>query len=558
MTNNPGDELLFVPLGGAGEIGMNFTLYGFGAPDRHRWLAVDLGITFANGTIPGVDVIMPDPAFIVERRHSLDGLVLTHGHEDHMGAVAYLWDRLKCPLYATPFTASLLRRKLREAGLEDRAPITEVPLGKRFRVGPFDLQLIAITHSIPEAGSLAVRTPLGTVLHSGDWKFDSGPVIGPTTDEEAFRRLGDEGVLAMVSDSTNAFSPGSSGSEADLLESFTALIRACKKRVVITCFATNVARLQTIAAAARANKRDVVLVGRSLVRINEAARENGYLAATPAFLDEDDAGYMPRDKVLIICTGSQGEVRSALVRIAERNHRNIVLEQGDTVIFSSKIIPGNDIAIGRLQNQLVRQGIEVMTERDHFVHVSGHPARDELARMYGHIRPTVCLPVHGELRHMETNAGLARACGVGKTLIAENGSIVRLAPGEITITGEAPSGRLVVEGRRVVSLNGALVRGRNKAVYNGSAVITVVVDYEGNLFDDPQMVTMGLIDGENGEEEAMDDLIYDAIADALEGMTKSKRRDDDKVRHDLRIAARRVFNHALGKKPVTTIHLVRV
>lgn len=558
MMNKSGNELLFVPLGGAGEIGMNLTLYGLGAPDRHRWLAVDMGITFANGAIPGADVLMPDPAFIVDRRRFLDGLVLTHGHEDHLGAVAYLWDRLECPIYATPFTASLLRHKLRETGLEKRASITEILPGGRFRVGPFDLQLLAVTHSIPEAGSLVIRTPLGTVLHSGDWKLDPGPVIGPITDEGAFRRVGDEGVLAMVSDSTNAFSPGCSGSEADLRKSFTRLIRACKNRVVVTCFATNVARLQTIAAAARANKRDVVLVGRSLMRIDEVARKNGYLAATPAFLNEDNVGYLPRDKVLIICTGSQGEMRSALVRIAANDHRNVILEQGDTVIFSSKIIPGNEIAIGRLHNQLVRRGIEVLTEKDHFVHVSGHPSRDELARMYGHVRPDVCLPVHGELRHMEANAELARSCGVGQTVIAENGSMVRLAPGTVGIVGEAPSGRLVAEGRRIVSLDGELVRGRNKAVYNGSAVITVVIDHEGNLFDDPQTATTGLIDGANGEGGKMDDLIYDAVADALEGMAKSKRRDDDKVRHDLRIAVRRVFNETLGKKPVTTIHLVRV
>ncbi|MDH5749548.1 MAG: ribonuclease J, partial [Rhodospirillales bacterium] len=374
MTIDNGENLVFLPLGGAGEIGMNLNLYGFGRPGEERWMMVDLGITFGDGSAPGVDVIMPDPTFIEERRDRLDGLVLTHAHEDHLGAVPYLWDRLKCPIYATPFTVSVLRHKLREAGLEGAAKVTEVPLNGKLSVGPFDLELITLTHSIPEPNAIVIRTPLGTIVHTGDWKLDPDPVVGPIADEAALRRVGEEGVLAIVCDSTNVFSPGTSGSEGDLLESLTALIGRCRGRVAVACFASNVARLETIAKAASANGRDVVLAGRSLERITEAARENGYLSNVPAFLGEDDAGYLPPDKALIICTGSQGEPRAALARIANGEHPRVSLEEGDTVIFSAREIPGNEASIGRLQNRLIRRGIEIVTPGDHFVHVSGHPA----------------------------------------------------------------------------------------------------------------------------------------------------------------------------------------
>lgn len=549
------EELLFVPLGGAGEIGMNFNLYGLGAPGVHRWMAIDMGITFANGAIPGVDVILPDPEFLVENRERLDGLVLSHGHEDHLGAVAYLWDRLQCPLYATPFTASILRRKLSEAGLADKAPITEVPLGGRFLVGPFELELIGVTHSIPEPNSILIRTPLGCVLHTADWKLDPGPVIGATADEEAFKRAGDEGVMAMVSDSTNVFSRSNPRSEAELLESLTALIGDCAKRVAVACFATNVARLQTVAAAARANGRDVVLAGRSLVRIDEVARENGYLADTPAFLNEQDAGFLPKDKTLIICTGSQGERRAALARIAAGDHANVTLEQGDTVIFSSKVIPGNETAIGNLQNQLIRRGVELITEKDAFVHVSGHPCRDEMIRMYGYVRPRISVPVHGELRHLVEHARLARECGTQETVVAENGAMVRLAPGAAEIVDQAPSGRLVLEGKRIVPLDGDLIRGRKKSVFNGSLVVTVVINGGARLMEDPQITSVGLVDEQDGD---VDGMIGKAVAKALKGIADKAVADDDKIRYEIRIAVRRAFREAFAKNPVTSIHLVRV
>jgi ribonuclease J len=553
--NNARPELLFVPLGGAGEIGMNLSLYGFGAAGRETWMMVDLGITFGDDRLPGVDVIMPDPAFIAERRDRLAGLVLTHAHEDHLGAVPYLWERLQCPIYATPFAVSILKRKLQEVGLDVRVPITTVPLGGRFTLGPFDLELITLTHSIPEPNALAIRTPLGTVLHTGDWKFDPTPVVGPVSDEAALRKLGDEGVLAIVCDSTNVFTEGTSGSEADLRESLTRLIAAASGRVAVACFATNVARLETIAAAAADNGRDVVLAGRSMRRIEEAARENGYLAGVRAFLDEADAGYLPRDKTVIICTGSQGEPRAALARIAAGDHPRVALDPGDTVIFSSRVIPGNETAIARLHNQLAQRGIEVITWHDEFVHVSGHPARDELVRMYQLARPRIAVPVHGEARHLMAHARLARECQVTETVVAENGAVVRLAPDPVGTIERVTAGRLALEGNRVVSLEGELVRSRLRALYNGAAVATVVLDREGRLVGVPQLTAIGLLDA---GDTALADEIVAAIGRVLGELPRAARDDDQTVKEAVRVTVRRAFRDRLDKKPVTNVHLVRV
>ncbi len=555
MTRKKAGALTFLPLGGAGEIGMNLNLYGLGAPGKETWVMVDLGVTFGDSQMPGVDVILPDPEFITERRDQLAGLVLTHAHEDHLGAVPYLWERLQCPIYATPFTISILKRKLGETDFADRVEIIEVPLGGRFEVGPFDMELITLTHSIPEPNAIAIRTAFGTILHTGDWKFDPDPVVGPTADEDALRRLGDEGVLALVCDSTNVFTPGESGSEADLLESLTGLIGKCRNRVAVACFASNVARLETIARAAQANGRDVVLAGRSLVRIDGAARENGYLADVAAFIGEEDSGHIPDDKVVIVCTGSQGEPRAALWRIANDEHPNVTLSDGDTVIFSSRIIPGNEAAIGRLHNQLVRNGIEVITTQNHFVHVSGHPARDELARMYQLARPKIAVPVHGEVRHLKEHAKLARECQVADAIVAENGAMVRLGPGNPEIVDHAPVGRLVADGNRLVPLDGELIRSRNRAIYNGSAVVTVALGGNGGLAAEPEISTIGLI--EEGEGHIVGEALA-AARGAVEGLTAKKRRDDDEVRETVRIAVRRTFRKSLNKKPLTTVHLVRV
>jgi ribonuclease J len=549
------EELLFVALGGAGEIGMNLNLYGYGRPGAEQWMMVDLGITFGDDSIPGVDVIMPDPAFIEERRDRLAGLVLTHAHEDHLGAVPYLWRRLQCPVYATPFTASILRRKLREVGLDGEVPLHEVPLGGRLQVGPFDVEMITLTHSIPEPNAVAIRTPLGMILHTGDWKLDPGPVVGPLAEEDALRQLGEDGVLGLVCDSTNVFNPGASGSEADLLPSLTEVIGQCKTGVAVTCFASNVARLETISAAAAANGRDCVLVGRSLRRIDAAARENGYLADVPPFLHEADAGFLPRDKMVLVCTGSQGEPRAALARIAAGDHPNVALEEGDAVIFSSRVIPGNELPIARIQNLLIRLGIEVITSKQHFVHVSGHPGRAEMMRMYRHLRPRICIPVHGETRHLVEHAALAGECGVAETVIAENGRMVRLAPGTAGIVDEVPVGRLALEGNRVVPMGGELIRSRKRAVFNGTAVVTVVLDGAGELVAEPQMSTIGLLDGSDaGTAEA----IAAAAGTTIERMARSARHNDERVGETVRAAVRKCFRDRFGKRPVIQVHLVRI
>jgi ribonuclease J len=547
------DELLFLPLGGAGEIGMNLNLYGYGG----KWVMVDLGVTFGEEATPGVEVVMPDPSFIAERRADLLGLVLTHAHEDHIGAVPHLWRRLRCPIYATPFTASVLRRKLEEAGLLKEVSITEVPLSGSFTLGQFRFELITLTHSIPEPNALVIRTPAGTVLHTGDWKFDPEPLLGAVSDEAALHALGDEGVLALVGDSTNAFRMGDAGSEGDVKRSLVELIGRYENRVAVACFASNVARLESIAAAARIHDRDVALVGRSLWRMVEAARENGYLKDTPPFVKEDEVGYIPRNKLLLICTGSQGEARAALARIAANTHPHVVLEEGDVAIFSSRIIPGNEKLIFRLQDQLIRHGVEVITEEDHFVHVSGHPARDELSRMYAHVRPRIAVPVHGELRHLIEHAALARSCQVPQALVVENGAVVRLGPGgDASIIDRVPVGRLGLDGNRLVPLDSNSLRERRRMVNQGMAVITLVADAVGTLKADPVVSLHGLADGEQEAELILS--VSELVRFAIEQMPKGAKRDDAAIRETARLAARKKLNAELKHKPVTEVHLVRV
>ncbi len=545
-------ELLFLPLGGAGEIGMNLSLYGYAG----KWLMVDLGITFGDERTPGIEVIMPDIGFIESRRGDLVGLVLTHGHEDHIGAVPYLWPRLRCPIYATPFTATLVRRKLREIGESDNADVTEVPMSGRFKLPPFELELVTLTHSIPEPNAVVIRTPLGTLLHTGDWKLDPEPLIGPIADETALRRLGEEGVLAMICDSTNALVRGASGSEAEVRDSLEDLVGRLPGRIAVASFASNVARLESIARAAAAHDRQVALGGRSLWRIAEAARANGYLSDLRPFISEHDIGYLPRDKVLLICTGSQGEPRSALARIAREEHPNVTLEKGDTVIFSSRIIPGNERAIGELQNGLVRLGVEVLTERDHFVHVSGHPARDELVSMYQWVRPKIAIPVHGELRHLAAHARLAESCQVPQALVIENGDVVRLAPGTAGIADHVATGRLGLDGKVIIPLDGTVMRMRHRTVWNGAVVATLVLDRAGRFKADPQVTAHGLLDPEL-DAGGLDDVMA-AVRAAVTALDGEDRGDDAAVKEAARIAIRRAFHASHGKKPVTDVHVVRV
>ena len=544
--------LFFVSLGGAGEIGMNLNLYGYAGD----WLILDCGVTFGDDSQPGLEVVMPDPAFIVERRDRLLGIVATHAHEDHIGAIPYLWTQLRCPVWATPFTASLLRAKLAEAGLADKVRINVVPMSGRFTIGPFDLELITLTHSIPEPNAVALRTPVGTVLHTGDWKFDPDPLIGSVSDEAALRRLGDQGVLAMIGDSTNALRPGTSGSEADLRRSLIDLVGRYDARVAVACFASNVARLETIARAAAVHGRDVALVGRSLWRIDKAARENGYLADLPRFLTEDEAGYIPRDKIVLICTGSQGEPRAALARIAREDHPNIVLETGDVVIFSSRIIPGNEKSINRLQNALVRLGIEIITEEDHFVHVSGHPARDELVRMYQMVRPRVAIPVHGEARHLIAHAHLAEQCQVQQPLVIQNGDMVRLTPSGAAIVDEVPVGRLASDGKGLLPLGGTALKERRRLVLDGSAVATLVLDRQGRLVAPAAITVIGLV--EAAAATAAAPVLSHAVERALSELPAGARRDDNAVRDAVRRTLRRAINERFGKRPLIELHLVRV
>jgi ribonuclease J len=546
------NALFFVPLGGAGEIGMNLNVYGYAGD----WLIIDCGVTFGDDSQPGLEVVMPDPGFIVEHRDRLLGIVATHAHEDHIGAIPYLWTQLRCPVWTTSFTASLLRAKLAEAGLADRVKINVVPMSGRFSIGPFDLELITLTHSIPEPNAVALRTPIGTILHTGDWKFDPDPLIGPTADVTALRKLGEEGVLALIGDSTNALRPGSSGSEADLRRSLTDLIGRYDARVAVACFASNVARLETIARAATVHGRDVALVGRSLWRIEKAARENGYLADLPRFLTEDEAGYIPRDRILLICTGSQGEPRSALARIARDDHPHVVLETGDVVIFSSRIIPGNERAINRLQNALVRLGVEIVTEEDHFVHVSGHPARDELVRMYQMVRPKIAVPVHGEARHLIAHAELASECQVQQPLVIQNGDVVRLTGTGAAVVDEVPVGRLASDGKGLLPLEGTALRDRRRVTFNGTAVATLVLDRQSCFVATPAISLIGVVEP-GVAEQAMPGL-RDGIERALDELPAGPRRNDDTVRDAVRRALRRILNERFGKRPLVEVHLVRV
>jgi ribonuclease J len=551
MTVPSNDELLFLALGGAGEIGMNLNLYGHAG----KWLMVDLGIAFGDDTMPGVDVVMPDPAFIEERRKELVGIIITHAHEDHLGAVADLWPRLEAPVFATPFAASVLKRKLREAGLFDAVPITEIPLRGKFKVGPFELEMITMTHSILEPNALAVRTKFGTVFHTGDWKIDPEPLLGELTDEATLQRIGDEGALAMVCDSTNVFVEGEAGSEATVRINLEKLVKTRKARVAVTCFASNLARVESIAKAAVAAGRHPVLSGRALQRMVEAAQECGYLLDFPQTVSEQEAGYLPREKVLFICTGSQGEPRASMAKIATGVHRDLVLEAGDTAIFSSRVIPGNERPVGRLHNALMGRGVEVISDGlENHIHVSGHPARDELVRMYQWVRPQIALPVHGEIRHMVEHAALARACQVPETVVAPNGTLVRLAPGPAEIIDHVHAGRLARDGDGVIPLEGEALRERRKLLWNGAATATLVIDQQGRAKAAPVVSLRGMED----EEGELADALVAGLKEMLADLSSAERRDDGRIEDAARKALRRVVRAHLGKKPLTDVHIVRI
>ena len=559
MSAHADDELVFLPLGGSNEIGMNFNLYGFGPPDDRKWIVVDLGITFGDQTTPGVEVILPDPTFIESFREDIIGIVLTHAHEDHIGAVPWLWPRLKAPVYATPFTAFLVREKLRDAGILDEVSITEVPLDGTITLGPFELSLITLTHSIPEPNGLAIRTPLGTVLHTGDWKIDPDPQIGKQTDMAAIRRLGDEGILAMVCDSTNVFVDGVAGSESEVRVALNGLVSQLTGKVAVACFASNVARMESAIVAAQANDRRVCLVGRSMHRMTAAAKSVGILADAEPFVTDGEAGFFPDDKILYLCTGSQGEGRAALSRIAEGTHPHVSLGKGDSVIFSSRVIPGNEIPIRNLQNKLSDRGVRLYTERDHpHIHVSGHPCRDELKQMYQWARPQIAVPTHGERRHLLEHAALAKELQVPITVTPRNGDMVRLAPGHPDIIDEVPAGRLFVDAGMVTPENGEALRERRHAASNGALNISLALDGKGRLAAGPTIRTIGLPGDEDFPlAEAIEEL-EDEARRALDSLDRSSRGDDEAVRTLVSRKVKKACQRIWDRRPIVETVVLRI
>ena len=545
----PTGDLAFLPLGGTGEIGMNLNLYRC----HDRWLAVDCGIGFGGSEMPEVEVMMADPAFIAERRDKLVGLVITHAHEDHLGGVAWLWRQLRCPVYASPFAAAVLRRKLAEAGLLSEVKLHVVPLGGKIDLAPFQLQFISVSHSVPEAQALSITTPHGIILHTGDWKMDAEPMVGLPTDERAFTALGNRGVLAMVCDSTNAMVEGTGGSEGTVRRSLADLIGGIRGRIAATCFASNVARVESLAMAARDAGRSVALVGRSLRNLDAAARGCGYLKGVPAFLTEDQVDDVPDDNLLILVTGSQGEPRSALARIAADQHRNVALGEGDTVIFSSRVIPGNERAIGTVQDNLVRRGVHLITADDHLTHVSGHPGRADLKQLYEWVRPRYSVPVHGEWRHLSAHAELAQEMGI-RPILLENGDILSLAPGRADVVDSAPVGRLAVDGGRLVPLNGGVMAARRRMLFNGVVLASVAVNQAGKLLGEPKLSAPGLFDAEEPEAIRVGAEFRTLLADLPAALLAN---DTDFV-EAARAALRRALGRRLQKRPLVDVHVLRV
>ena len=552
------NELVFASLGGIGEIGMNLSIYGFGDERRRQWIIVDCGVSFASEErLPGVDLILPDIRFLIEERRNILALVLTHGHEDHMGALIDLWPRLKVPIHATPFTAALFEaRRASETGAPE-IPVQVVPVGGRLSIGPFAIDLINVAHSIPESNALAIRTPAGTVLHTGDWKIDPTPLIGGPTDAARLSAFGDEGVLALVGDSTNAIRDGRSPSEADVAKTLAELIRTAPRRVAVTTFASHVGRLRAVAEAARAAEREVVVVGRAMGRVVQVARETGYLDGVQEFRGVDSYGYLPPEKVVALCTGSQGEPRAALARIAEDEHPDVALSRGDRVIFSARPIPGNEKAIARVINGLVAQGVDVITDRTHLVHVSGHPRRDELRDMIGWVRPKVLIPAHGEPMHLAEHAELARRAGVPQVLLCRNGDLIRLAPGPAEIVDQLPSGRLYKDGSLVIEAEARTIAARRRLSFSGIVSVAIVINDKGALVTYPEIELIGLPESDAGGTPLLQ-VASRAVEETLETLPKPRRRDPDEVGESLRRAVRAAIAERWGKKPICHVHVLVV
>jgi ribonuclease J len=540
------NELLFVPLGGSNEIGMNLNLYRY----QGKWIMIDCGMGFADSFLPGISVLLPNLDAFLPYKKDLVGLVLTHAHEDHIGAVQFLWPDLQCPIYATAFTAAMLRSKLTEEGLKDRAKITEVKAGQVYDLAPFKFEMVPITHSIPEMHAVALRTPVGTVMHTGDWKLDINPLLGPTSDEATLKRYGDEGVLAMVCDSTNVFVEGESGSESDVRDSLTDIIRGCTERVVVATFASNVARLQSVIYAALGAGRVVALSGKSLWRVTQAAKDAGYLRDIPPFLSEHEAMKIPRDKVAIICTGCQGEPLAALSKIARGDHPAIRLAPGDTVIFSSRSIPGNETAISWTQNRLVEQGMELITDNNAFVHVSGHPARMELERMYQLVRPAIAVPVHGEARHIREHAKLATHLQIPETVQPSNGAVILLKKGEAKRLGSMTSGYVAIDGSSFIDSQAAVIRTRRKIRDEGFMAVSLVLSKTATLASNVKITAPGCLDV--ADDASLIAAMIEEIEEQVEAQSKAGRKGKN-LEESIRGILRRVIRDELGKKPVIDV-----
>jgi ribonuclease J len=550
------DELLFCPLGGSGEIGMNMNLFAYGKPGEHKWIMVDIGVTFAEDTLPGIDLIYPDPGFIMDKKDDLLGIVLTHAHEDHIGAIAHLWPRLKCKIFATPFTALLIKEKFKEKHIDITKDLKIVELNGRINLEPFKIEYITLTHSILEPNGLRIETPAGIILHTGDWKVDPNPLIGKETNSKRLKEIGDEGVLAMICDSTNVFSHGKSGSELDVRKSMMNIMSRLKKRIIITSFASNVARMETAFYCAEKTGRQISLVGRSMHRIYKAAKQCGYLNKVIDPIDPREAKKISREKIVYLCTGSQGEPMGAMMRISNYIHPDVFIEKDDTVIFSSKIIPGNEKKLYKLHNQLVKEGIEVISEENEFVHVSGHPNREDLKEMYGWVRPKCVIPVHGEHRHMIEHINFAKEMQVPHPIQVENGDIVKLFPGEKpNVYDKAPSGRLYLDGNVSVEEDSQSIKDRKNLSANGYIELTIIITPKGDIHKKPIITFRGL---PIYEEE---DFIY-GLEDEIQKTTKTfsltNKKQDYNLIDTLKIVCRKYSKEKTGKKPFTNINLIRI
>jgi ribonuclease J len=544
-------ELVFLPLGGTGEIGMNCYCYGSGPADERHWLMVDLGVKFGEDSDPGIDVVLPDVGFITAEKQRLHGIVLTHAHEDHLGAVAWLWPQLECPVYCTPFAAQILALKLKEAGLDDQVPVKVMPVGSRFTLGPFELEFVSVTHSIPEPTALLIETKEGRVLHSGDWKIDRTPVLGQGMDEKRLREIGAKGVDVLICDSTNVLREGFSPSEADVAERIAAIVKQAAGRVAVTTFASHLDRIATSIRAARATGREVVIAGRAMRNTIEAARACGMLNDSGRLLDEEEFGYLPPDKVMLLCTGSQGEPRAAIARIAEDIHPHVSLDEGDLVIFSSKTIPGNEKEVGRVLNNLARIEVDVITGEDDLVHSSGHPRQGELAMLYEWVRPKALIPMHGEPRHLRAHRDFAEEQGIRDVLIPRDGHILRLAPGSLEHIDEAPFGRLHVDGRLIVPGEDGPAKQRRKLSHVGIIFVSVVMDGKAELAADIELMTDGIPRG-------IEDELMEAVEKAFGSTPKPRRKDTNALAETIRTSLRRAADALWGKKPIVKVSVVKV